>query len=129
MFPNLILFQILLLISFTACKGDISIKSDTNKEMSAKRALVFLAKGAEEMETVITVDVLRRAGILVTLAGVEGADAVLCSRDVRVVPDVALSSVENDNFDAVIVPGGLKGAETCASVRDVLKNTTFIKHL
>jgi protein DJ-1 len=87
-----------------------------NREMS-KSALVFLAQGAEEMETVITVDTLRRAGIVVTLAGVDGPDAVLCSRDVRVVPDVALSAVESNNFDAVIVPGGLKGAETCATVR------------
>ena len=83
------------------------------------QTLVFLAKGAEEMETVITVDTLRRAGIEVTLAGLEGVDAVLCSRNVRIVPDVALSNVENNIFDAVIVPGGLKGAETCATV---LKN-------
>lgn len=84
--------------------------------MSVKRALVFLAKGAEEMETIITVDTLRRAGIEVTLAGVDGPDAVLCSRDVKVVPDVALSTVAGNEFDAVIVPGGLKGAETCATV-------------
>jgi protein DJ-1 len=86
------------------------------REIMSKSALVFLAQGAEEMETIITVDTLRRAGIVVTLAGVDGPDAVLCSRDVRVVPDVALSSVSDKNFDAVIVPGGLKGAETCASV-------------
>jgi len=32
------------------------------KEM-APRALVLLAEGAEEMETVITVDILRRGGV------------------------------------------------------------------
>lgn len=31
--------------------------------MAAKRALALLAKGTEEMEIVITVDVLRRAGV------------------------------------------------------------------
>ena len=31
--------------------------------MAGKRALVILSKGAEEMETVIPVDVMRRAGV------------------------------------------------------------------
>ncbi|MEE2885888.1 MAG: hypothetical protein VX951_00525 [Planctomycetota bacterium] len=34
----------------------------------AKRALVLLAPGAEEMELVIVVDILRRGGIEVVLA-------------------------------------------------------------
>jgi uncharacterized protein (UPF0128 family) len=38
----------------------------------SKKALVFLATGAEEMEVVITVDVLRRGGFDVKLAGVNG---------------------------------------------------------
>lgn len=75
-----------------------------------------MAEGAEEMETVITVDVLRRGGIDVTLAGVNGPEPVLCSRNVRIVPDISLEKVEAEVFDAVIVPGGLKGAETCATV-------------
>ena len=85
-----------------------------------KKALVFLAEGAEEMETVITVDTLRRAGIEVTLAGLNGDSPVLCSRNVRVVPDVALDSVSSQTFDAVIVPGGLKGAEACSLVSNFL---------
>jgi protein DJ-1 len=87
----------------------------TNRKMS-NNALVFLAQGAEEMETVITVDVLRRAGVNVTLAGVNGAEPVLCSRNVRVVPDEDLNNVKDNTYDAVIIPGGLKGAETCANV-------------
>lgn len=34
--------------------------------MAGKRALVILSKGAEEMETVIPVDVMRRAGVCAT---------------------------------------------------------------
>lgn len=33
------------------------------QDMASKRALVILAKGAEEMETVIPTDVMRRAGV------------------------------------------------------------------
>lgn len=35
--------------------------------MSAKTALALVADGSEEMELVITVDVLRRAGVSITL--------------------------------------------------------------
>ena len=58
---------------------------------AAKKALVILAPGAEEMETVISVDVLRRAKIDVTLAGLDGNEPVECSRSVKIVPDVSLT--------------------------------------
>ena len=35
--------------------------------MAARRALIILAEGAEEMEVVITADVLRRAGVEVSV--------------------------------------------------------------
>ena len=49
-------------------------------------ALVPLADGAEEMEAVIIVDTLRRAGWEVTVAGLEPGP-VTASRGVRLVPD------------------------------------------
>uniref|UniRef100_A0A2K5D9W9 protein deglycase n=1 Tax=Aotus nancymaae TaxID=37293 RepID=A0A2K5D9W9_AOTNA len=58
--------------------------------MASKRALVILTKGAEEMETIIPVDVMRRAGIKVTVAGLTGKDPVQCSRDVMICPDASL---------------------------------------
>ncbi|MEL6715347.1 MAG: DJ-1/PfpI family protein, partial [Planctomycetota bacterium] len=48
------------------------------------RALVPLAEGFEEMEAVIVVDVLRRGGVEVDVAGLAGARAVLGSRGVTV---------------------------------------------
>jgi len=77
-------------------------------------ALVVLATGAEEMETVITVDVLRRGGVEVTVAGLDGADPVKCSRDVLIVPDKSLDDVMDQTFDAVILPGGAGGAKAMA---------------
>ena len=79
-----------------------------------KTALVILAAGAEEMELSIIVDVLRRAGVKVTLAGLSGSAPVTCSRGLRVVPDVALGDVAG-SFDAVVLPGGAQGAENLAS--------------
>ncbi|XP_047496070.1 Parkinson disease protein 7 homolog [Penaeus chinensis] len=81
--------------------------------MSPKKALVLLAEGAEEMEAVIAIDTLRRGGIEVTVAGLAGAGAVKCSRDVVVMPDAALDDVAGKGpYDAIVLPGGLKGAES-----------------
>jgi len=72
------------------------------------KALVFLATGFEEIETVTIVDVLRRAGIDVTVAGltfnvIEGA------HEIKMVPDKSIDDVKVENFDAVVVPGGSPG--------------------
>ncbi len=78
-------------------------------------ALVLLAEGNEEMEVVITIDVLRRAQVEVTVAGLEGAQETICSRGVKIVPEVALKDLKQD-FDLLVLPGGLGGTERfCAS--------------
>ncbi|CAG0921032.1 unnamed protein product [Notodromas monacha] len=87
-----------------------------SEKMAAKRALVLLAKGAEEMEVVITVDVLRRGGVSVQVVGLEGPETVVCSREVKIVPDVGIAAVlDEDPVDAIVIPGGLKGAEALAA--------------
>lgn len=77
---------------------------------------MVLAEGAEEMETVIAVDVLRRGGIEVLVAGLDGADPVVCSRGVRLVPDLPLADAASAGpFDAIVLPGGGPGSERLAS--------------
>jgi protein DJ-1 len=84
-----------------------------------KRVAVLLAPGAEEMETTIIVDVLRRADLQVVLAGVDGAGPVKCSRGIQIVPDVTLElivpAVERGEFDAIVLPGGAGGADRLAA--------------
>jgi protein DJ-1 len=79
-----------------------------------KSALVLLAAGAEEIEFTVIVDVLRRANVAVTVAGVAGNALVSCSRKVRIEPEVALADVTGE-FDAVVLPGGNAGATALAS--------------
>ncbi|BFZ07824.1 hypothetical protein BsWGS_10863 [Bradybaena similaris] len=85
-------------------------------------ALLLLAEGAEEMETVIVADVLRRAGVSVVIAGVSGSGPVLCSRDVKIVPDKGLKeALSAGSYDIIICPGGAKGSETLCKNAEVGK--------
>lgn len=76
-------------------------------------ALVLLAQGSEEMEAVISIDVMRRGAIDVTVAGIDGAGPVRCSRGVVITPDVALDSVDRE-VDMIVLPGGAEGATRLA---------------
>ncbi|MEJ4042866.1 protein deglycase YajL [Erwinia sp. SLM-02] len=75
--------------------------------------LVCLAPGSEETEAVTTIDLLVRAGIRVVTASVaeNGEREIICSRGVRLLADAPLVQVADDEFDAIVLPGGLKGAE------------------
>jgi len=76
--------------------------------------LVCLAHGSEETEAVTTIDLLVRGGIKVTTASVEsdGSLEITCSRGVRLLADAPLVAVADGEFNAIILPGGLRGAET-----------------
>ncbi len=83
----------------------------------AKTALVILAEGFEEVEAIAPVDVLRRAGVRVTLAGVNSL-IVKGSRNISVQADVLLKDVK-DLPGAVILPGGLPGSTNLAKSEEV----------
>ena len=80
--------------------------------MSAS-ALVCLAPGSEETEAVTTIDLLVRGGINVTTASVasDGNLAITCSRGVKLLADAPLVTLADGDFDVIVLPGGLKGAE------------------
>lgn|SRR5487761_2074573 len=73
-----------------------------------KSVLVLFAEGSEELEAVTVVNILRRAGILVTLAGLN-AGAIRGSRGVTIQPDTTLNEVQHDSFDMIVLPGGQPG--------------------
>ena len=72
--------------------------------------LVPLAQGCEELEAVTVVDLLRRAGIDVITAGLD-AQPVHASRGVTLLPDMSLDAALQLEFDMIVLPGGLPGAD------------------
>jgi len=72
--------------------------------------LVPLAQGCEELEAVTIVDLLRRAGIEVITAGLD-AQPITASRGMRLLADMALDQALENDYDMVVLPGGLPGAD------------------
>jgi len=72
--------------------------------------LVPLAPGCEELEAVTIIDLLVRAGIEVVSAGL-GAGPVTASRGVVLVPQMSLDEALERDYDMVVLPGGMPGAE------------------
>lgn len=88
-----------------------------------KKAVVFLANGFEDIEALATVDILRRGGVDVTIAGVTG-DVVTSSHNLKVSADKPVESIKAEEYDAVICPGGMPGA---SNLRDSQKVIDIIK--
>ena len=82
--------------------------------------LVPVANGSESLETVTLVNVLRRAKIKVVVASIERSKTVMGTRDIPLVAEVLFSSVAKKKFDAIILPGGEKGAKAFAKSKALM---------
>lgn len=87
------------------------------------KVLVPLAPGFEELEAITIIDLLRRANIEVTTAGLDD-QPVRASRGNIIIPDTSIDNIMHDTFDMIVLPGGLPGAN---NLRDNQQVQTLIK--
>jgi 4-methyl-5(b-hydroxyethyl)-thiazole monophosphate biosynthesis len=80
----------------------------------SKRALIAVADGVEDLEVVTLIDVLRRAGIEVLVASIEARRMVSCAHGTRLTADAMLLDVLAQDFDLIVLPGGMPGAQNLA---------------
>ncbi|MFQ3573859.1 MAG: DJ-1 family glyoxalase III [Thermodesulfovibrionales bacterium] len=72
--------------------------------------MILLANGFEEVEAMAVIDVLRRAEIKIVVAGLS-AEYVESARGVRVIPDTTIETIKADDYDILILPGGIPGTD------------------
>lgn len=86
-----------------------------------KKAIIFMADGMEMCECLLTVDILRRAGVDVITASVMDGKVVTSSHRVRIEADVLASEADYEAADILILPGGRVGTENLAASEIVLE--------
>lgn len=84
-----------------------------------KKVAVLLAEGFEEIEALTVVDILRRAGIICKMISIK-EEQVTGAHNIIVKADKILSDDIKD-YDMIVLPGGLPGAENLAKSEMVLK--------
>jgi 4-methyl-5(b-hydroxyethyl)-thiazole monophosphate biosynthesis len=92
------------------------------EDVFMKKVILFFANGTEEIEALTAVDLLRRAGADVTLAGVGGRE-LTGSHMIRVTADIDAGELSAFDYDMVVVPGGMPGTlhmDACETVDKAL---------
>ncbi len=82
------------------------------------KALVLMADGFEEIELSSIVDILRRGGVTVTIAGLKEG-LLTGSRGIKMQADAPLDSIK-EMYDMIILPGGSPGYVNLGNDRRVL---------
>ncbi len=84
------------------------------------KALVLIAPGFEEIEAITIIDLLRRAEIEVTAAGIQKG-MIDGSHKITILPDVFYLDINPDDFDILILPGGQPGTKNLMNDENVIE--------
>lgn len=89
-----------------------------------KKVLVLLAQGFEMIEGLAVVDICARAKIQCDTASITNEKEVKSSHGVIIKADKLLDEVINENYDALVLPGGMPGS---INLRDNEKVINLVK--
>lgn len=90
-----------------------------------KTVLIPFSEGSEELEAVTVANILRRAGIAATLAGLTPG-ALRGSRGTALLPDTTLDEALKHNYDMVVLPGGQPGTSRMRADARILR---LVQHM
>lgn len=87
------------------------------------KIIVPISNGFEEIEAISVIDICRRANIEVKIAAVEELLTV-GAHNIKIQADCKIEDINSDDFDMIVLPGGLPNAFTLAEnnkVQSLLK--------
>lgn len=80
-----------------------------------KKVFLFMADGTEECEALITVDLLKRAGIEVVTVSVMDTKNLCTSSGINIKTDKLIDEINFDEAEMLILPGGMPGTKYLGS--------------
>ena len=89
-----------------------------------KKAAIFMADGCEEIEALTVVDILYRAGIPLTKVSISDSLSVTSSHEVTFLTDTTVSLLDFDEYDMLILPGGMPGTIHLDACRRLTEQVT-----
>lgn len=92
-----------------------------------RRSYIFLATGFEEIEALATVDIMRRAGMEVSVLAIHKDRMVTGAHGITVAADMLMAGADLADADWLIFPGGLPGAENLH--KDEALNKALLAHV
>lgn len=81
------------------------------------KTLILCEQGLEECEALIVYDLLTRAGIETSLAGVN--EDITSSHKLTFKPNITMDQVDPSNYDCLVLPGGMPGTINLENNRKV----------
>lgn len=86
------------------------------------KVAVFIADGSEEVEAITPVDLLRRAKVDVDVVSVMPSLEIEASRNVKIKADKLISEISFDEYDLLVLPGGVRGTNNLNACEELKKN-------
>ncbi len=85
-----------------------------------RKAAVLLANGCEEAESLFTVDILRRGGIVCDMVAIGDELMVTGSHGITVKADLMMKDADKSSYDLLVLPGGQPGSDHLRDNDDVI---------
>ena len=85
-----------------------------------KKVAIMLADGFEELEALSPKDVFNRSSIQADLITIKDKTEVQGANGVTVIADDVLDNVDINEYDAIVLPGGMPGALNLANDQRII---------
>ena len=82
---------------------------------------IFLADGFEEVEAITPRDILKRAAVPVQTVGLNQTNTVSSASGLKIQPDTQIESINFDNLEGIILPGGMPGTTNLERNKKVIE--------